>query len=107
MASATPTAVNPNQADRRGQYGAARPAFTVHRFKRTITINVNEEMAEELNAILEGHEARQERIPPFLYEFTTQLQEALDQQPPAKGEKPDMLAPGRPRPRQRPVVKAV
>ena len=93
--------------NRRGQYGAANPAFTVHRFKRTITINCNEEMAEALNNVLEANEARQGNVPPFLYEFTTQLQEALDQPPPAKGEKPNTLAPGRPRPRQKPVVKAV
>jgi hypothetical protein len=93
--------------DRTGQYGAAKPAFTVHRFKRTITINLNEEMAEELNTVLENNEAKVERVPPFLYEFATQLQEALDQPPPSKGEKPNTLAPGRLRPRQTPVVKAV
>lgn len=96
-----------NNDNRRGVYGAAKPAFTVHRFKRTITINVNEEMAEELNAILERNEEASKSVPPFLYEFTTQLQEALDQPPPEKGEKPAVLAPGRPRPRQKPTVKAV
>ncbi len=93
--------------DRRGTFGSAKPAFTVHRFKRTITINVNEEMAEELNAILLCNEDGAGKVAPYLYEFATQLQEALDQPPPAKGEKPSTLAPGRPRPRTRPTVQAV
>ncbi len=103
----------PTPTDRRGVHGAARPAFTVHRFKRTICLLLNEEMAEEINTLLVANEQRLEnapglkRVPPFLYEFTTQLQEALDQPPPAKGEKPETLAPGRPRPRQNPAVKAV
>jgi hypothetical protein len=99
----------PQPTDRRGVHGAARPAFTVHRFKRTITINVNEEMAEELGRVLDANESRQDRVPPFMHEFLTQVYEALDQRPPAQGEKPATLAPGRPRPegRARPVVKAV
>lgn len=99
----------PQMTDRRGVHGAAKPAFTVHRFKRTITVNLNEEMAEELARILEANEVRSGGVPNFLHEFTTQMYEALDQRPPAQGEKPVTLAPGRPRPegRQRPVVKAV
>jgi hypothetical protein len=86
--------------DRRGQYGLAQPAFTIHRFKRTLILALNEEMAEELNGILLDNEKRLKGpTPSYLYEFTTQLQEALDQPPPQKGEKPNTLAPGRSRPR--------
>lgn len=88
---------------RQGVYGSARPAFTVHRFKRTIILCLNEEMAEELNAVLLRNEEQQKTVPPFLFEFTNQLEQALDQPPPVKGEKPDTLAPGRPNP-QRKVV---
>ena len=87
--------------ERRGIYGGAKPAFSVHRFKRTITINLNEEMAEELNRILVKHEEKEGGVPPFMFEFTTQVQEALDQPPPDAGQKPEKLAPGRPRPRQK------
>jgi hypothetical protein len=90
--------------NRRGHFGQAKPAFTVHRFKRTITINLNEEMADEVLGILEAHEDAHKAVPSHIWEFTTQLGEALDQPPPSKGEKPEILAPGRPR---TPVVKAV
>lgn len=86
--------------DRRGQFGSARPAFTVHRFKRTITINVNEEMADELSNVLHDNEIALKDsgkdIPPFMFEFLSQLNQAIDQAPPAQGEKPAMLAPNRP-----------
>ena len=91
--------VSTNQ-DRRGQFGSARPAFTVHRFKRTITINVNEEMADELSRILRQNERVQidkgDEIPAYMFEFLTQLNQSIDQKPPAHGEKPEMLAPNRP-----------
>jgi hypothetical protein len=85
-----------NNTERRGQFGMARPAFTVHRFKRTIIAALNEEMAEKLNEVLEENERLKGTVTPCLYEFATQLQEALDQPPPSKGEKPEVLAPGRP-----------
>lgn len=91
--------------NRRGVFGGAKPAFTVHRFKRTITINLNEEMAEELQQVLRANEklaeAQNAKVARHLFEFNTQLQEAIDQPPPALGEKPNVLAPGRPN-----VVKA-
>lgn len=93
--------------DRRGQFGGAKPAFTCHRFKRTIVLVLNEEMGEELNSVLTANEEAAGKVAPFLYEFTSQLQEALDQPPPVQGEKPAVLAPGRPRPRQAVVAKAV
>ena len=93
--------------NRRGVFGSAKPAFTVHRFKRTICVMLNEEMAEELAGVLESFEDTHTKVPPFMYEFNTQLQEALDQPPPDKGQKPDVLAPGRPRPQRQPEVKAV
>ena len=78
--------------DRRGVFGAAKPAFGVMRFKRTITVNLNEEMADELRGILYDKECEAEKegrkVPSHFYEFNTQLIKALDQKPPAKGEKP-------------------
>ena len=82
--------------DRRGAYGAARPAFTVHRFKRSIVLMLNEEMAEELNEVLLANEdsvqGSGQQIAPHLYEFASQLQDSLDQPVPIKGEKPVMKA---------------
>lgn len=83
------------EGDRRGKYGSANPAFTVHRFKRSIVIVVNEEMAEELNDVLMDNEQSKGQVASYLYEFASQLQDALDQPPPNKGEKPLVLAPGR------------
>lgn len=92
-------------SQRRGVYGSAKPAFTVHRFKRTIILALNEEMAETLNGVLTAHEeANGGKVPPHLYEFTTQVQEALDQPPPDAGQKPAKLAPGRPRPLKKPAA---
>lgn len=84
-----------------GQYGKARPAFTVHRFKRTIPVMMNEEMADAVLGVLEDNEnrlkAEGKQVPPFLFEFANQLDDALNQKPPALGEKPEVLAPGRKR----------
>ena len=82
--------------ERRGQFGLAKPAFSVHRFKRVLAIMLNEEMAETLVGILKKNEELSgEKVPSFLYEFNSQLIDALEQPPPAKGEKPEVLAPGR------------
>jgi len=60
-----------------------RPAFTIHRFKQTITINLNPEMATELAEVLvqneEGCEALGNEVPKFLFAFLTQLENALEQ----------------------------
>ena len=88
-----PEQVQPN---RRGQFGQANPAFALARFKRTINILANEEFADALKRVLDENESAKGQVPPFLYEFNSQLTEALDQPPPAKGEKPAVLAPGKP-----------
>ncbi len=84
---------------RQGVFGAAKPAYTVHRFKRTIVIIANEEMAAELETILHANEnaVKDEggTVERHLYEFANQITDALDQQPPPKGEKPEVLAPGK------------
>lgn len=78
--------------DRRGQFGLAKPAFEVQRFKRVINIMANEEMATVLADLLSQNEKRVqdqgEKVSPHLYEFLSQLQDAIDQPPPSKGEKP-------------------
>lgn len=81
--------------DRRGKFGDARPAFTVHRFKRTIPVMLNEEMAAELVSVLDFYADSHANIPPHLYTIRRQIQEALAQHPPGIGEKPAVLAPGR------------
>ena len=82
-----------------GKYGAAKPAHSCFRFKRTILLTMNEEMAEELFGLLEHNEdlveAEGGRVAQHLFTLANHLQEALDQEPPAIGEKPAVLAPGR------------
>lgn len=96
-----------SEKDRRGVFGGAKPAYTVHRFKRTICLMLNEEMADELSRLLTANEndAKDagQKVEPFLFQFNTQLQDAIDQPPPEKGEKPSVLAPGRPNPNVRAV----
>jgi len=79
--------------NRRGVFGGAKPAFTVQRFKRTILVALNEEMADELHQVLLVNESAVldggDTVADYLYEFNTQLRDALKQQPPARGEKPD------------------
>lgn len=80
------------ETDRRGQFGLAKPAFECQRFKRVINIMLNEEMATVVADLLLQNEKRVkdqgQKVSPHLYEFLSQLQDAIDQPPPSKGEKP-------------------
>jgi len=59
-----------------------KPAFHLHRFKKTLCITMNEEMGNELSDVLGENEERQKQVPPYLYEFLSQLNRALDQKAP-------------------------
>ncbi len=53
-----------------------QPAFAVQRFKRTVTVQFNDEFGVELLDVLQ-EDATNREVPGFLYAFQKQLQAAV------------------------------
>ena len=88
-------------------FGNRKPAFSVSRFKRTLPVMLNEEMAQELIAVLESNEKIVKdyggSVAAHLLEFKRQLHKALHVPAPVHGTKTASLTPSKRSPRYRAV----